>query len=273
MIVAILNNKGGVGKTTTAVNLAAGLAHKKRPVLLADLDSQGSASLSLGVPRAQLRPSSADVLLHQQGAEKAVRPSSVEGLDLLTGSMELANADLVLADASGREQRLRRALEPLRERYSFIVLDCPPSLSLIPINALLAADTFLVPVTPHYLALEGLANLMGAVERVHQSFKGGASLLGLLLTMVDYRNRAASEIVQMIRGHYQDLVFRTEIRQNVRLTESPSFGKTIFEYARSSPGAQAYRQLADEVLGRVKKGKVAWQERERRPKTSLHRPA
>lgn len=253
MILALINNKGGVAKTTTAINLAAGLARRDRRVLLVDLDSQGSASLSLGVTRAALAPSSAEVLLDGLPVRQAIRPTAVAGLDLLTGTMALANADLRLADAASRERRLEAALEPVRQAYPFIVIDCPPSLSLLPVNALIAADAFLVPVTPHYLALEGLVNLMEAVERVRQGMHAGAALLGLVLTMVDYRLRVTREIVDLIRGHYRDQVFRTEIGVNVRLAEAPSFGQSIFAYDPTSTGADAYRRLTLEVQQRCRK--------------------
>ncbi|MDB4931590.1 MAG: Cobyrinic acid ac-diamide synthase [Myxococcaceae bacterium] len=253
MIIALVNNKGGVAKTTTAVNLAAGLATRTRRVLLADLDSQGSASFSLGVARADLAPSSAEVLLDGVPIRSAIRPTSVEGLDLLTGSMALANADLALADVKGRERRLAEALAPVRDDYAFILLDCPPSLSMVPINALVAADAFLVPVTPQYLAVEGLVNLMEATELLRRGTGARASLLGLVLTQVDRRPKVTGEVIDLIRGHYGDRVFKTEIPINVRLSEAPSFGQTIFGHDPSSSGAEAYRRLATEVLQRCRK--------------------
>lgn len=248
-IIAAVNNKGGVGKTNAAVNLAAGLAGTDRRVLLVDLDAQGSASLSLGIARADLRPSAADVLLHGLPVQEAIRRSYVEGLDVLTGSMELSSADLALADLTGREVVLRAALAPIRREYDVMMLDCPPSLGLLTVNALTAADLFFVPVTPDYLSLEGLVNLMGAVELIRSGIGKTAALLGILLTMCDYRLNATAEIISMIRRHYGRQVFKTEIKSTVRLKEAPSFGKTIFDYDRGSAGAECYRELVREVLG------------------------
>lgn len=253
MILALINSKGGVGKTLTATSLAAGLAAKGLRTLLVDLDSQGSASLALGVGRVDLSPSIADVLLDGSGIGSAIRRTGIEGLDLITGSMDLANADLALADKRGREGRLKAVLEPIRDDYPFVILDSPPSMSLLPVNALVAADNFIVPVVPQYLALEGLVNLLEAVGRIRAGIGTVADLLGLVLTIVDYRTRAATEIVQLIRAHYGSLVFRSEIRINTKLTEAPSFGKTVFEYAGSSTAAEAYRELTVEVLNRCRK--------------------
>lgn len=254
MILALVNNKGGVAKTTTAVSLAAGLADTGQRVLLVDLDGQASASLSLGIPRNHLSPSSADMLFDALPAETVRRQTGISGLELITGTPRLANSDLILAGVKGREWRLRDALSPLVSEYAFIVLDCPPSLSLLSVNALAAADSYLVPVVPQYLALEGLVGLFEAVEQIRRRIGSKAELLGVLLTLVDYRTRAAREIVSMIREHYGPQVLQTEIRINTRLAEAPSFGQTIFVHDPNSTGAQAYGRLTQEILARTRSG-------------------
>jgi chromosome partitioning protein len=251
-IIAVVNNKGGVGKTTSAVNLAAGITSGKRRGLLVDLDAQGSASLSLGLTRADLTPGTAEVILDGHPIREAIRPSSVKGLDILPGSMALASADLSLSVVTGREVVLKAALKPILADYDFAVLDCPPSLGLLTVNALTAADFFIIPLTPDYLSLEGLVNFMAAVEKIRAGIGGTvAAPLGILLTLADYRLNVTEEIGKMIRGYYGRLVFKTEIRGNVRLKEAPSFGKSIFDYDNGSPGAEAYRQLTQEVLQRI----------------------
>jgi len=255
-MVALVNNKGGVGKTTSAINLSAGLVAEGRRVLLVDLDAQGSASLSLGLIRSGLSPGTAEVILEGLPIREAIRPSSIPGLDILPGSMALASADLILSSAKGREVILQESLKPIRGNYDIIILDCPPSLGLLTINALTAADFFIVPLTPDYLALEGLVNFMDAVEKARAGIGNIAAPLGILLTLADYRVKVTEEIGNMIRGHYGKLVFKTEIRGNVRLKEAPSFGKSIFDYDKRSAGAEAYRELTREVLRRIKRKDV-----------------
>ena len=249
--IALVNNKGGVGKTTSAVSLAAGIAAEGHRVLLADLDAQGSASLSLGIVRADLSPGAAEVILEGRLIREAIRPSSVKGLDILPGSMKLASADLALSDVKVREAVLKTALKPILADYDIMVLDCPPSLGLLTVNALTAADFFLVPLTLDYLALEGLVNLLEAVERIRAGIGKTAAALGFLLTLADYRLNVTEEIAGMIRKHYGRLVFKTVIPGNVKLKEAPSFGKTIFDYDAGSAGAEAYRELTKEVLHRL----------------------
>jgi chromosome partitioning protein len=252
MILALINSKGGVAKTTSAVNLAAGLASLGHATLLVDLDSQCSASLSLGITREDLLPSSANVLLDGMPIRQAIRPTSIDSLSLLTASIELANADLALSQLRGREEQLKAALTPIRNDFRYIILDCPPSLSLLPINALIASDAFIVPVVPQYLALEGLLNLLETVETIRQNMNARSVLLGLLLTLVDYRAKVTTDIIERIRKAYGKQVFDTEIRVNIRLAEAPSFGESIFDYDSSSTGAHAYRALALEVVKRAK---------------------
>lgn len=250
MILSVIGNKGGTAKTTTAVNLAAALALKDRRTLLIDLDAQASASLSLGISRASFKPSAADVILAGRGIAGVIRKTAADGLDLVTGSPDLADADLQLARLPGREHRLKDALAPIRADYDSVILDCPPSLGLLAVNSLVAADAIIIPTPPEYLALEGLIGLMEAVQRIHDGIGTGPKLAGILLTKVDHRRKVTAEIVEVIRRHYRDQVFRTEIGIDVRLVEAPAFGQTIFQYDRGSAGAEAYRQLADEIIRR-----------------------
>lgn len=258
MVIVVINNKGGTGKTTTCVNLSAALANSGYRVLLVDLDSQASASLSLGVEYCDLLPSVVDVLFNGMAIMSAIRSTNIQRLDLLTGGMELAHSDLILADVPGRENRLAESLEPIRDSYDFILCDCPPSLSMLPVNALVAADRYIITVTPEYLALEGLNSLMEAVERVKEGMDVDVELLGIVFTMVnpaafslfnrDLRDQL--EIIRSLRERYGKDVFKTVIKRNVRLREAPSYGASIFEYAPRSSGAKEYAMLANEVIER-----------------------
>lgn len=247
MILAIANNKGGVAKTTTAVNLAAALALRGKRVLIVDMDSQCSASLSLGIRDASA--TLAGVLFEGAPLRAAITETQVQGLSIVPAHPDLSGADLALSDVTGRERLLSKALESVKGQYDFIILDSPPSLSLLVVNALVACDAYIIPTAPHYLALEGLAGFMQATDIIRANIGGGV-LLGIVLTAVDYRTRAAADIVTLLRGHFGRLVFRAEIRVNTRLAEAPSYGQTIFQYDNHSTGAAAYMDLAAEVLKR-----------------------
>lgn len=250
MIISVINNKGGTGKTTTCVNLSAALAHSGYRILLVDMDSQASASLSLGIHRGKLSPSTAEVLFGKIGVKEAIRPSTMPRVDLLTGDMALANADLSLADVPGRERRLTESLASVKRDYDFIICDCAPSLSMLAVNALVAADRYMVTVTPEYLALEGLVSLMKAVEILKTGMNIPTKMLGILFTLVNPGLKISKSIMGIVREHYGKEVFITEIRRDVKLTESPSFSRSIFEHAPKSRGAEAYAGLAEEVVAR-----------------------
>jgi chromosome partitioning protein len=248
VICALISRKGGVGKTTTAVNLAAALAGLGHRVLLVDLDSQASASLSLGVARENLAPSIADVLLGGMAAADAVRPTATAGLELICASVDLIHADAELGHFRGREIRLQSALAPLAPLYDYVFLDCPSSLSLVTVNGIVAAGAFVVPAVPQFLAATGVQNLLATAERIAWDARVRTRPVGVLLTMVDYRNRVTREMVDRLRTDLGSLVFAIEIRINTRLAEAPGHGQTIFQYDSAATGASAYRLLADEFL-------------------------
>ena len=256
VITAVLNRKGGVGKTTTAVNLAAAVAALGYRVLLIDLDSQASSSLSLGVPRWALAPSSADVLLNSTPANDVVRATRVMGLHLMTASTDLSSVDRELSPLPNREGRLQTALRPIRDRYDHILIDCPSVSSLAPLNALVAADYYIVPVVPHYLAIEGVHNLCSSADRLLARLGVPTKLLGIVLTMVDYRTKTTRQNVARLREEFASSVFAVEIRTNIRLAEAPAAGQTIFEFDDSSTGADAYRLLAEEFLMRSQEHQI-----------------
>jgi len=250
-IYALANQKGGVGKTTTAVNLGAYLASSGQRVLLVDTDPQANATSSLGIDRQGLSHSTYDVLLNGVPAEKAILLTKQVRLDLLPSTTELAGAEVELVGMMAREHRLSRALDPVQERYDYLLLDCPPSLGLLTINALAAArDGVLIPVQCEYLALEGLGHLLKTIYMVRDNLNPRLTIAGVVLTMFDTRTNLSKQVVDEVRRYFPAHVFETIIPRTVRLSEAPSYGETILSYAPDTAGALAYRALAQELLQR-----------------------
>jgi chromosome partitioning protein len=245
-ICAVANQKGGVGKTTTAVNLAACVAEAGYRTLLVDLDPQCNATAALGSPK-DLEPNTYTVFLDGKDALEAARPSGIDNLTLLPSTPDLAGATVELPKLSESEGTLRRALAPVRERFDHILLDCPPSLGPLTVNALVAADRVLVPVQAEYLALEGLAQFLDTLALIRRELNPGLELAGILLTMYDGRTRLAQDVARELRRHFPELVLRTVIPRNVRVSEAPSYGRAVIHHDPHCSGADAYFELAKEV--------------------------
>ena len=248
-IYAIANQKGGVGKTTTAVNAAACVAEAGYPTLLVDVDPQCNATVGLGLAK-DLQPSIYDVLAGDAALDDAVRPSGLDGLDVVPSSPDLAGASVELPRIEGSETRLRDLVRPARERYAFVFLDCPPSLGPLTVGALVAADRVLVPVQTEYYALEGLAGLLETIKLVQASLNSSLSVAGMVLTMHDGRTRLAQDVEREVRQHFDGLVFETVIPRNVRVSEAPSFGRPVIHHDPHCAGATAYFELAKEMAAR-----------------------
>jgi chromosome partitioning protein len=248
-VIAIANQKGGVGKTTTAINTAASLAANRQKILLIDLDPQGNATMGSGVDKNQLVHTTNDVLLHDCLAEHAALTTSA-GYDLIPGNEDLTVAEVSLMERHHRETFLYKALQPIKDRYDFILIDCPPTLNTLTINALVAADSVLIPMQCEYYALEGLAALLSTIDQVKSSVNPRLQLEGVLRTMYDARNRLCSEVSKQLLEHFSAKVYRTVIPRNVRLAEAPSHGLPALQYDRTSPGAAAYMVLASELLSK-----------------------
>lgn len=249
-IIAITNQKGGVGKTTTSVNLAASLAATKRSVLLVDMDPQGNATMGCGVDKNNLEASACEVLLDEISADKAIVKLDQAQFDLLPGNADLTAAEVQLLNSSAREQRLRRILATVSDNYDYILIDCPPALNMLTINALAAADGVLIPMQCEYYALEGLSALLNTVKQIRDSVNPGLAVEGLLRTMFDPRNNLANDVSNQLIMHFGSKVFRTVIPRNVRLAEAPSFGLPALLHDRNSRGAMAYLALAGEIIRR-----------------------
>ena len=253
-VFAIVNQKGGVGKTTTAINLGAALAANDFRVLVIDSDPQGNATTGLGIAKDPNRPSLYHVLLGDTPPNEAIVPTEFEGLHLISADKNLVGANIELVDLPNRETRLREKIKPIRDDYRFILIDCPPALDLLTLNALMAADAVLVPIQCEFFALEGISELMDTIERIRASFHHPLAVEGILLTMYDDRTNLTRQVAADLTGFFGEQVFKTIIPRSIRLAEAPSFGKTILAYDPRSRGAESYIRLAKEILDHEQNG-------------------
>jgi len=254
-VIAICNQKGGVGKTTTAINLAACLALSGKKILLIDIDPQGNATSGLGIDKHSVKSSIYDILIDEIAPQALIITTSIANLYIIPSNLNLTGAEVELVGIMGREYRLKKALSSLVEEYDCILIDCPPSLGLLTINALSAAYSVLIPIQCEYYALEGLSQLTSTINLVKENLNTSLFIEGVLLTMADYRTNLTNEVINEARNFFKDKVYNTVIPRNIRLTEAPGFGKPIILYDRSSIGAQKYQEFADEFLG-VKKERM-----------------
>ena len=247
-VIAIINQKGGVGKSTTAVNLGAYLALAGKRVLLLDIDPQGNASSGVGVDKGKVRKCMYSVLIEGEKIERIIEPTAIEGFEVAPASIDLAGAEIELVSTINREFRLKKALEPIGDRYDYVLIDAPPSLGLLTVNGLTASNSVLVPIQCEYYALEGLSQLLRTIELVREHLNPGLQIEGVLMTMYDARTNLSQQVVEEVRGVFGDKVYQAVIPRNVRLSEAPSFGLPIIKYDAKSKGAEAYRRLAEEVM-------------------------
>lgn len=249
-VIAIANQKGGVGKTTTAVNLGACLAMLGKRVLLIDIDPQGNTTSGVGINKADVKYCVYDVIINDVNIADAIMPSGLDNLDVLPATIQLAGAEIELVPTISREVRLRRAIQGMRSRYDYIVIDCPPSLGLLTVNALTAADSVMIPIQCEYYALEGLSQLLNTVRLVQKHLNTSLEVEGVVLTMLDARTNLGLQVIEDVKKFFRDKVYKTIIPRNVRLSEAPSHGRPIIHYDPKSRGAESYMELAKEVIAR-----------------------
>lgn len=251
-VISIVNQKGGVGKTTTAVNLGAFLAKKRKKVLIIDLDPQGNATSGYGFDKTELENTVYDLLVNEEDISTVIASTSVKNVDMCPTNINLAGAEVELVSAISRETILRRAIEPVLDKYDYIIIDCPPSLGLLTINALAACEGVIVPIQGEYYALEGLTQLIDTINMIKKKLNPSIGILGVVITMHDRRTQLTKQVVEEVHKYFGDKVFNTFIPRNVRLAEAPSHGQTIDEYDAKSKGSLAYQALANEVIKRTK---------------------